>query len=144
MPKHKIEGTHVAVNKPSSLFPENHKYADTAKEISTAIKMNISETLTIDPLLLQLFLSYFSQKPQAATINEPTANPACDRNSVSPGISNTKGTSSRIPNGSHTANKTAQSTAIQPSLALNFDRPTLTPFNSTVKIGLGECRIVQC
>jgi hypothetical protein len=29
-------------------------------------------------------------------------------------------------------------------LALNFDRPTLTPFNSTVKIGLGECRIVQC
>ena len=127
MPKHKIDGTQVAVNKPSSLFPENHKYADTAKEIKTAIKMNISEILTIDPLLLQLFLSYFSQKPQAATINEPTARPACDRNSVSPGISNTKGTKSRIPNGSQTANTTAQRTAIQPSLPLNFARPTLTP-----------------
>jgi len=58
MPKHKIDVTHVAVNRPSSLLPENHKYADTAKEISTAIRMNISETLTIDSLLLTLIIIF--------------------------------------------------------------------------------------
>ena len=58
MPKHKIDVTHVAVNRPSSLLPENHKYADTAKEISTAIRMNISETLTIDSLLWTLIIIF--------------------------------------------------------------------------------------
>ena len=108
-------------------MPENHRYAETANEINTAINMNISETLTIDSLLLNLFLSYFSQKPHAATINDPTANPACDRSIVSPGISNTKGTYSRTPNGNQTAHAPAHIPASQPILILNFDCSTTTP-----------------
>jgi hypothetical protein len=40
MPKHNIDGTQTAVNKPSSLCPENHKNPETAKEMATANKIN--------------------------------------------------------------------------------------------------------
>jgi hypothetical protein len=110
-------------------LPENHRYAETANEINTAINMNISETLTIDSLLLNLFLSYFSQKPHAATIKDPTANPACDRSIVSPGISNTKGIYSRTPNGNQTAHTPAHIPASQPIFVLNFDCSTISPYD---------------